>query len=184
MAQILLISRDDVVKFTTMNGNVDTDKYIQYIAIAQDIHLMNYLGSDLLETLQTMIEENDLVNQYELLVNKYCKPILIHYAMVEYLPFSAITISNKGVYKHTAENSEVVNKTEIEFLIQKEKSIADNYVKRMIKYLHDNNTLFPEYDWNSDNEVNPSNQLNIGGWYLQNGSNAKRIDNDCKGWYL
>ena len=182
MAKILLISREDVVEFTAMNGNVDTDKFIQYISIAQDIHLMNYLGSDLLEALQTKIENDTLTNQYLNLVTKYCKPVLTHYAMVEFLPFSAITIANKGVYKHTAENSEVVSKTEIEFLIQKEKSIADNYVKLMIKYLCDNNTLFPEYNWTSDNEVNPSKQLNIGGWYLQNDINAK--GNECKGWYL
>jgi hypothetical protein len=182
MAQVLLISRDDVVKFTTMNGNVDTDKFIQYIAIAQDIHLAEYLGSDLLEALQTKIENNELTGQYKLLVEKYCKRILIHYAMVEYLPFSAITISNKGVYKHTAENSEVVSKTEIEFMIQKEKSIADNYAKLMVRYLCKNNTLFPEYKWDSENEINPSHQVNIGGWYLQNGNDARTIE--CKGWYL
>jgi hypothetical protein len=183
MAKVLLISREDVVKFTTMNGNVDTDKFIQYIAIAQDINLMNYLGSDLLKALQTKIEDGDLVDQYEHLVMEYCKPILIHYAMVQYLPFSAITISNKGVYKHTAENSEVVSKSEIEFLIQKEKSIADNYVNLMIDYLGLNLTLFPEYKYNYNQDVNPSRQTNIGGWFLNN-ENETIPGNECKGWYL
>ena len=183
MAQVLLISRDDVVKFTTMNGNVDTDKFIQYIAIAQDIHLMNYLGSELLEALQTKIENDDLTGQYLHLVEKYCKKCLIHFAMVEYLPFSAITISNKGVYKNSAENSEVVSKTEIEFLIQKESSIADNYAKLMVKYLCLNTNLFPEYNYNYQNDVNPSRSVNVGDWYLENNfKNENR--NDCKGWYL
>ncbi len=31
MAEALLITRDDVVKFTAMNGNVDTDNFIQWI---------------------------------------------------------------------------------------------------------------------------------------------------------
>ena len=35
MAQALLVSRKDIVKFTAMNGSVDTDKFIQYIKIAQ-----------------------------------------------------------------------------------------------------------------------------------------------------
>jgi hypothetical protein len=183
MAKVLLISRDDVVKFTTINGNVDTDKFIQYIAIAQDIDLMNYLGTELLEKLQQLIEDGDLVDHYENLVMRYCKPILIHYAMVQYLPFSAITISNKGVYKHSAENSEVVSKSEIEFLIQKEKSIADNYVKQMIKYLGLNLGLFPEYKFEYDQDVNPSRQTNIGGWYL-NDNNETITGNECKGWYL
>jgi len=38
MAEALLITRDDIVKFTAMNGNVDTDKFIQFVKIAQDIH--------------------------------------------------------------------------------------------------------------------------------------------------
>ena len=48
MAEALLITRSDLVRFTTVNGNVDTDKFIQYIKIAQDIHIQNYLGTDLL----------------------------------------------------------------------------------------------------------------------------------------
>ena len=34
MAEALIITRDDVVKFTSLNGNVDPDKFIQYIKIA------------------------------------------------------------------------------------------------------------------------------------------------------
>ena len=44
MAEALFITRDDIVKFTALNGNVDTDKFIQFIKIAQDIHIQNYLS--------------------------------------------------------------------------------------------------------------------------------------------
>ena len=55
MAEALLITRQDVVKFTAMNGNVDTDNFIQYVKIAQDIHIQNFLGTDLLQKLQAEI---------------------------------------------------------------------------------------------------------------------------------
>jgi hypothetical protein len=55
MAEALLITRQDVVKFTAMNGNVDTDNFIQYVKIAQDIHIQNFLGTDLLEKLKAEI---------------------------------------------------------------------------------------------------------------------------------
>ena len=55
MAEALLITRKDVVKFTAMNGNVDTDKFIQYIKIAQDVHIQNYVGTELLKAIQTKI---------------------------------------------------------------------------------------------------------------------------------
>jgi len=61
MAEALLITRQDVVKFTAMNGNVDTDNFIQYVKIAQDIHIQNYLGTDLLEKLKSeIISESSL----------------------------------------------------------------------------------------------------------------------------
>ena len=42
MAEALLITRDDIVRYTALNGNVDTDKFLQFIKIAQDIHIQNY----------------------------------------------------------------------------------------------------------------------------------------------
>ena len=52
MAEALLISRNDIVKFTALNGNIDTDSFIQWIKVSQDIHIQNYLGTNLLEKLQ------------------------------------------------------------------------------------------------------------------------------------
>ena len=43
MATGLMISRKDIVKFTSLNGNIDTDKFIQYILIAQETHIQNYM---------------------------------------------------------------------------------------------------------------------------------------------
>ena len=47
MAKALFIKRADLVKNTAISGNVDVDKYIQFIKLAQDIHVQNYLGTDL-----------------------------------------------------------------------------------------------------------------------------------------
>ena len=46
MAKALFISRTDLVKNSIIDGNVDTDKFIQFISIAQDIEVHNYLGTD------------------------------------------------------------------------------------------------------------------------------------------
>ena len=53
MAEALLISRNDIVKFTALNGNIDTDNFIQWIKVAQDIHIQNYTGTNLLEKIKT-----------------------------------------------------------------------------------------------------------------------------------
>lgn len=166
MAQALLISRKDIVKFTAMNGNVDTDKFIQFVKIAQDIHIQNYLGTDLLEKIESDIISNSLSGSYLSLVTDYVKPMLIHWAMVEYLPFSAYTLANKGVYKHTSENATNVDKEEIDFLIEKERNLAQYYTDRFISYMSFNNDSFPEYNSNSNEDVYPDKDASFEGWVL------------------
>ncbi len=244
MAEALLITRQDVVKFTAMNGNVDTDNFIQYVKIAQDIHIQNYLGTDLLEKLKseiilaasgiptaitvsnqgtgyttgtainttsttgtglklnitaagglitaatintagtgytvggtatvtggtngavTISSIYTIPTDYNNLLVTYVKPMLIHWAMVEFLPFAAFTIANKGVYKHNSENATNVEKVEIDFLIEKERSIAQHYTERFIDYISFNNDLFPEYNSNSNGDMYPDTNNNYTGWYL------------------
>lgn len=247
MAEALLITRQDLVKYTGVNGNVDTDNFIQWIKVAQDIHLQNYLGTDLFNKLKAdilntvsgtgvpttltltaggttyttatgvattggtgsgltvditatagivtafvvdtagtgytagdvvtvsggagdcdiTIDAIDEIQQpYLNLLTTYVKPVLIHWAMVEYLPFSAFTIANKGVFKHSSENATVADKAELDMLIDKQRQIAQNYTQRMIDHLQFNNALYPEYHTNSNGDIYPdTNNYNIG-WVL------------------
>ena len=167
MAQALFINRKDIVKFTSMNGNVDTDSFIQYVKIAQDIHVQNYIGTDLYNKIQADIIASSLTGDYLSLVTDYIKPMLIHWAMVEYLPFAAYTVSNKGVYKHSSENSENVSKDEVDFLIEKERNTAQYYTERFISYMTFNaSTKFPEYYTNSNEDIYPDKDANFEGWVL------------------
>jgi hypothetical protein len=167
MADALFITRKDLVKFSSLNGNVDTDKFLQYIKIAQDIHIQNYLGTDLYNKIQADIIATTLAGDYLTLVNDYIKPMLIHWALVEYLPFAAYTIANKGVYKHNSENAENVSKEEIDFLIEKERTTAQYYTERFIDYMSFNaSNKFPEYYTNNNEDIYPFKDANFGGWVL------------------
>lgn len=166
MAEALLITRDDLVRYTAVNGNVDTDKFIQFIKISQDIHIQGYLGTDLLNKIKADITAGTLAGNYQSLVVNYVKPMLIHWAMVEYLPFAAYTIANKGVYKHNSENSTNLEKNEIDFIIEKERQIAQHYTQRFIDYMSFNQNLFPEYNSNSNGDMYPNTDTNFTGWVI------------------
>ena len=109
MATALFIKRQDLVKNTALSGNVDTDKFIQFIKLAQEIHVRNYLGTDLYNKISADIIADTLAGDYLNLVNDYIQPMLIHFAMSEYLPFAAYTVANGGVYKHTSENLSLIH---------------------------------------------------------------------------
>lgn len=170
MAEALLITRDDLVRLTALNGNTDTDKFIQFIKIAQDIHVENYLGTQLLTKIKDLVLSGDInepeFSNYKDLLEVYVKPMLIFFAMTEYLPNAAYTIANKGIYKHSSENAENVDKLEVDFLTNKYANLAKEYTDRFIGYIIYHQDLFPEYNTNSNGDIYPSDVNNYGGWIL------------------
>lgn len=166
MAQAIFVTREDIVKFTSVNGNVDVDNFIQWVKVAQDIHIQNFLGTDLFNKINDDIVAGTIVNPYLALLTTYIKPMVIHWAMVEALPFMHYTIANKGIYKHGSENSETATIEEVEKLVDKYRHIAQHYTQRFIDYMCDNSYIFPEYLSNSNGDMYPDKNINYSGWYL------------------
>jgi hypothetical protein len=167
MAEALFVTRKDIVKYTTVSGGVDTDKFIQYVKIAQNIHIQNYIGTDLYNKISTDIIAGNLGGNYQTLVENHIKPCLVHWSMVEYLPFAAYSVSNKGIFKGTSENSESVSKEEVDFLIEKERTTAQYYTDRMIEHFSFNaSTLYPEYYTNNNDDVFPDKSADFTGWVI------------------
>ena len=170
MAYALLISTEDIKRFTISNGNLDADDFIEYIKISQDITIQNYLGSKLYQKLQELILSDDInasgFTDYKYLLTTYIKPMLVHWAMVYYLPFAAYTLNNKGLFKHTSENATNVEKAEVDFLVEKERDIAESYTQRFIDFMCFNTSTYPEYNSNSNSDVNPDTDNFYSGWQL------------------
>ena len=103
---------------------------------------------------------------YLKLVTDYLQPMLIQYAMVEYLPFAAYTVGNGGVYKHTSETSVSVDKLEVDYLIEKSRKLAEYYTERFTDYMIYNQNLFPEYTTNNQSDVYPDYTVQNTGWNL------------------
>ena len=101
MATQLFINRTDLVRNSILDGNVDTNKFIQFIKIAQEIHIQNYMGTELYNELIGKMPtiDNNANAKYKTLLQDYIQPMLIWFAQVEYIPFAAYQIRNGGVYK-------------------------------------------------------------------------------------
>ena len=166
MATALFIKREDLVRNSILDGNVDTDKFIQYIKIAQEIHIRNYLGTDLYNKISADIISASLSGDYLELVNTYIQPMLIHYAMVDYLPFAAYQVKNGGVFKHRSENGDAATKEEVDYLVQRERDIAEYYTRRFIDYMSFNQESFPEYYTNSNDDIHPDTNATFNGWVI------------------
>lgn len=167
MATPLFIKRSDIVKNTALSGSVDPDKFLQFVKLAQEIHIRNFLGTDLYDKISSDIIGSSLTGDYLSLVNDYIQPMLIHYAMAEYLPFASYSISNGGVFKHNSENASQPTKEEVDVLITKERDYAEYYTNRFIDYMSFNaSSKFPEYYSNNNEDIYPDKDNHYQGWVL------------------
>ena len=166
MATALFITREDLVRNSIIDGNVDYDKIIQFVKVAQEIDVQNILGTDLYNRISADIIAGTLANDYLSLVTDFVQPTLIWFAQMNYIPFSAYTIAKGGVYKHQAENSQSVDKNEVDYLVGKAREYANYYSTRLVDYLCFNSSLFPEYTSNTNNDINPDTDTTFNGWVL------------------
>jgi len=166
MATALFINRTDLVKNSIIDGNTDTDKFIQFIKVAQQIDIQNLLGTDLYNKISADIVAGNLAGNYLTLTNSYIQPCLIWFAQMNYIPFAAYKITGKGVLKGTSEQSETVNKNEVDYLVAKAREYANYYSTRLVDYLSFHNDLFPEYNSNSDEDIFPDTDTTYKGWVL------------------
>ena len=166
MATALFISRTDLVKNSVIDGNTDTDSFIQFIKIAQEIHIQNYLGTKLYNRISADIIADTLTGDYLTLVNDYIQQMLIHYAMVDFLPFAAYQVKSGGIFKHRSEKAETVSKDEVDYLVQKERDFAEYYTRRFVDYICFDSSKFPEYLDNQDSDVYPDKNVSGSNWVL------------------
>jgi hypothetical protein len=166
MAQVLFVSPADVIKRTGINGNVDRDQMIQFIKIAQDIHIQNILGTNLFEKIATDIAADSLSGNYLTLFTNYIQDMVIHYSAIEILPYIHYKVANGGIYVKGAENGESVTKQDLDYLVQKERDIAEHYSRRFIDHMAFYSSLYPEYNNSSNDDMYPSKNQNFNGWVL------------------
>jgi len=165
MAELLFIRPQEITASTILSGNIDIDKY-NFVILDVQLRLIEpLLGTELYDKIVSDIEGAGLTGLYLKMFEDYIKPILKHQTVAEYIEIASYMVDNGGIYKHTADNKEIVNKDEVLYLSQKSKSLATTYIKRFDKWICKN--PLPEYKTYQD-EVNASKNINtMTGWYFK-----------------
>ena len=169
MAAVLFIDRTDLVRNSILDGNVDTDKFVFFIQTAQEIHIQNYLGTKMYNALiNAILAGIDLPEnaRWKTLLDEYVVSMHIWFTQVDYIPFASYQIRNGGMFKHRSENADTVSKDEVDYLVEKARTNAEWYSRRFIDFMAFNQTLYPEYTSNSNDDIYPSYDATFNGWVL------------------
>jgi len=164
MAELLFITPQEMTSSTILSGNTDTDKFLFCILNTQLTTIEPLLGSELYDKIKADKEANMLAGLYLELYNDFIKPITKNEALAQYIEIASYMVDNGGIYKHTGENLEVVDKQEVQFLAGKYKALAQMYVLRFNKWIC-KNPLTEYKTYQDDVDAIKGMNLNVG-WKL------------------
>jgi hypothetical protein len=159
-SEILFINKEYLTKYTQLNEAVDTNLIRPAIYLAQDKYIQLWLGTDLMNKIKSDIQNNTLAGNYATLLNNYIVKPTAWWKMVELYPSLVYKLDNGNVVSRQSEDTTPVTKGELDSLVDKARDNATFYTQRLVDYLCDNNSLFPEYTSNTFPDISPLKKVN------------------------
>jgi len=167
MAYVLFISEAKLKDSTAINLNVDVELLLPYVRQAQKLYVETKLGTDLTDKLKAEITAGTLTGAYKTLVDDYIGDMLPNWAFYHAVPFLRFKIENGNIYSKTSETGAALSTEEAQHLREEVRNTAEYYTERMIDYVCNNTSSFPEYSTNSGADVNPDQNAYYNGMNLE-----------------
>ena len=153
----LFISATRLKKDTALGGSVDDNLIMPYILLAQDMNILPVLGTDLYEKLKSDVQGGSLTGAYKTLVETYIQPALVQFAFSTLAPYLRLRFSNNSVVVMGAtEQSSSATYDDIKPLMDTATDAAEFYRQRLIDYIRNNESSFPEFSTNSGADLDPT----------------------------
>ena len=171
MAYVLFISEAKLKDSTAINLNVDVNLLLPYVRQAQKLYVETKLGTDLTQKLKDLITAGTLGNvgneAYKTLVDDYIGDMLPNWAFYHAVPFLRFKIENGNIYSKSSETGTALSTEEAQHLREEVRNTAEYYTERMIDYVINNTSSFPEYSTSSGADVTPDTNAYYNGMNLE-----------------
>jgi len=141
----LFISVQSIKDRTGLHANVDEKLVLPEIKTAQDMYILPALGSTFYNRLQDCVNNCTLNMDEQTLLDNYIADCLIYYVMSELPMGLSYQFYNKGLLRKTNENAENPSMQDMIDVANRYRTRAEFYKQRLIKFLRQNNTIYPEY---------------------------------------
>ena len=171
MSYVLFISESKLKSSTAINLNLSTDLLLPYVLQAQKLYVEPKLGTDLYQKLESLITAGTIGNvgneAYKTLVDDYIGDMLPNWAFYHAIPYLRFKIENGNIYSKTSETGTALTTEESQSLREEISNTSQYYTERLIEYIRNNTSLFPEYSTNSGADVNPDKNAYYNGMNLE-----------------
>ena len=167
MAYVLFISEAKLKDSTAINLNVDVDLLLPFVREAQKHYVETALGTDLTQKLKDEIIAGTLAGAYKTLVDDYIGDMLPAYSLYHAIPFLRFKVENGNIYSKTSETGTALSTEEAQHFREEILNTASYYRERLIDYICNNTSSFPEYSTNTGSDVDPSKENYYNGMNLE-----------------
>ena len=127
--------------------------------MSQKLYIETKIGSQLSDKLKALIVAGTVINAgneaYATLLNDYIAEVLPSYCLWMAVPFLRYKIENGNIYSKTSETGNALSTEEAQHRRNEVLKTAEYYMERMIDYIRNNTSSFPEYSTNTGADVNP-----------------------------
>ena len=159
MAYVLFISEERLKDSTTIGLSVSVDLLSPYIKQSQKLYIETRLGTNLTQKLKDLIVAgtvNNVGNEaYATLLNDYIAEVLPSYCLWMAIPFLRYKIEGGNIFSKTSESGNALSTEEAQQLRNEVMNTCEYYMERMVEYLCNNSSLFPEFSTNTGADVSP-----------------------------
>jgi len=153
----LYISSTRLKKDSALGGSVSDDLIMPYILLAQDMHILPILGTDLDNKLKALIQAGTLTGDYKTLVETYLQPALVQFSFTQLVPYLRLRfVNNAVVVMGATDQSSSATYDDLRPVMDTATDAAEFYRQRMIDYLRNNTSSFPEYSSNTGADLDPT----------------------------
>jgi len=171
MSYVLFISQQKLAESTAINLNVDTELLLPYVRQAQKLYVEPKLGTKLTQKIKDLITGgtiNDVANAaYKTLLEDYIGDMLPNWAFYHAVPFLRFKIENGNIFSKTSETGTSLSTEEAQHLREEIRNTSEYYTERMIEYVTNNLSDFPEYSTNVGADVSPDRNAYYNGMNLE-----------------
>ena len=159
MSYVLFISEEKLKDSTSIYGSVDTALLLNYVRQAQRLYCETKLGTKLTQKLKDLIVAgtiNDVGNEYyKELLNDYIGDYLPNMSLYMAIPFLRFKIEAGNIYSKTSETGVALTTAESQHIRSEILNTGEYFIERMIDFIKNNISRFPEYNLNSGADVSP-----------------------------
>lgn len=170
MLNVLFISPQYVRDNGIVDENVDEKFILAGIKDAQEYQLQEIIGTDLLEEIQTQVQDDNLTEANTSLLNNYIIPFLLKQAQSSLVFDIHFRLRNKGVMTFNSEEATSAANATISLVTKKLANDAQFNGERLRKFLLCNNLTYPLYlNGNTEGwKVRPARTAYQTGFWLGN----------------